>query len=164
MLLVVSLSDPLGLECAQGGEGGGTLPDGELTVSRCDDLDLSASWGESDNFVFQSVWETLVHGGTTGEDHVLAEILSDINIGVGDGLPGEGVHGLAGLSVEFWLEEELWALHSDVSLNVNDGLIWESVLLVGLRRLLGLLEFLIVLGCDEAKFFLDVLDDFHLGR
>jgi hypothetical protein len=82
MLLVVSLSDPLGLECAQGGECGGTLPDGEFTVSRCDNLDLSASWGETDDFVLQSIWEALVHGGTSRQDHVLAEILSDINVGV----------------------------------------------------------------------------------
>jgi hypothetical protein len=73
------------------------------------------------------------------------------------------MHGLAGLSIELWLEEELRAPHSYVSLNVNDGLIWEGVLLVGLGRLFGLLEFLIVLGCDEAQFFLDVLHDFHLG-
>ena len=95
MLLVVIGGDPGGGEGAEGGEGGGTLPDSELTVGRGDDLDLSASWGEANNFILQSVGETLVHGGTTGEDKVLAEFLSDINIGGLDGLPGEGMEGLA---------------------------------------------------------------------
>ena len=81
MLLVVLGGDPGGSEGAEGGEGGSTLPDGELTVGGCNDLDFSSSWGEADDFILKSIWKTLIHGGTTGEDNVLAEILSDINIG-----------------------------------------------------------------------------------
>ena len=95
VLLVVLGGDPGGSEGAEGGEGGGTLPDSELTVGRGDDLNLSASWGEANDLILQSIWESLVHGGTTGEDDVLAKILSDINIGGLDGLPSEGVDGLA---------------------------------------------------------------------
>ena len=95
VLFVVGLGDPGSGEGAEGREGGGTLPYSELTVGGGDDLDLGTSWGESNDLVLQSIWETLVHGGTTGEDEVLAELLSDINVGGLDGLPGEGVEGLA---------------------------------------------------------------------
>ena len=95
MFLVVIGGDPGGSEGAEGGEGGGTLPDGELTVGGGDDLDLGTSWGEANDLILQSVGETLVHGGTTGEDEVLAELLSDVDVGGLDGLPGEGMDGLA---------------------------------------------------------------------
>ena len=95
VLLLVLGSDPGGSEGAEGGEGGGTLPDGKRTVGGGDDLDLGASWGEANDLILQSVGKTLVHGGTTGEDQVLAELLSDIDVGGLDGLPGEGMDGLA---------------------------------------------------------------------
>lgn len=133
MLVVLFLGNPGGSEGAQGAEGGGSLPYGELTVCGCNDLDLSAGWGESNNFVLQSVWESLVHGGTSGQDNVLAKILSDIDIRSLNGLPGELMDGLARETIKGWLEEELWALHSDGSLDFKDFLIWESELLVVLR-------------------------------
>ena len=95
VFLVVLGGDPGGSEGAEGGEGGGTLPDGKLTVGGGDNLDLGTSWGEANDLVLQSVGKTLVHGGTTGEDEVLAELLSDIDVGGLDGLPGEGMPGLA---------------------------------------------------------------------
>ena len=124
VLLVVILGDPGGGEGAKGGEGWGTLPDSELTVGGGDDLNFCTSWGKANDLVFKSVWKSLVHGGTTREDKVLAEILSDVNVGSLDGLPGELVHGLAGLSVQLWLEEELWACDSDSSWNIDDSLVW----------------------------------------
>ena len=95
MLLVVIGSDPGGGEGAEGREGGGTLPDSELTVGGGNNLDLGTSWGEANDLILQSVWKTLVHGGTSRENKVLAKLLSYIDVGGLDGLPGEGMDGLA---------------------------------------------------------------------
>ena len=81
MLGVVLGSDPGGGKGAEGSKSGGTLPDGVLTVSGGDDTNLGTSGSEGGDFVLESVSETFVHGGTTGEDDVLAEILTDIDIG-----------------------------------------------------------------------------------
>ena len=130
VLFVVSLGDPGSGEGAEGGEGGGTLPYSELTVGGGDDFHLGAWWSEVGKLRLESVSKTSVHGGTTGEDDVLAEILSDVNIGSLDRFPGELVEGGAGHTGEGWLEEEFWAAHSDDTTDVDDSLIWKSVWLV----------------------------------
>jgi len=163
MLIIISLGDPLSSEGAEGGEGRCTLPDGELTVGRCDDLDLGTSWGKINNFILKSVGETLVHGSSTGEDKVRAEGLSDINIRFLNGVPGEGMDGLDFLSVELWVEEELWALHSDLSWNGDDLLVWEGECFVGLSGLLCLGGLFAEVGSDIAAVLLNVLNDFFLG-
>ena len=46
VLLVVGLSDPAGSKGAERAESRGTNPDGELTVSGCDNADVGASWAK----------------------------------------------------------------------------------------------------------------------
>ena len=104
MLFVISLGDPGGGECAKGREGGGTLPDSELTVGRSDNFHLGSWWGELGELSLKSISKTSVHGGTTREDNVLAKILSDINIRSLDRFPGELMEGGAGQTGEGWLE------------------------------------------------------------
>ena len=133
MLLVVGLGDPGGIEGGEGGEGGGSLPDSELTVGRGDDLDLSAWWGFVGELGLQSVGETSVHGGTTREDNILAKVLSDVDVGSLNGVPGGVLEGIAGHTREAWLEKKLWAAHSDDSTDVDDSLVWKGVWLVVLR-------------------------------
>jgi hypothetical protein len=58
------------------------------------DLDLSTAGSKVDNFFLKSVSETLVHGGTTGEDYVLAEVFSGIRVGGLNGSPSKGVKGM----------------------------------------------------------------------
>ena len=164
MLFIISLGDPGGGECAKGREGGGTFPYSELTVSGSDDFHLSAWWGELGELRFKSISETSVHGGTTREDNVLAEILSNINIRSLNRLPGEFVEGSASHTGKGWLEEEFWAAHSHNTTNVDDSLIWKGVWFVILRGALSSLGFLIEVLSDVAKFFFNVLDDFFLGR
>ena len=60
------------------------------------------------------------------------------------------MHGLAGLSVKVWLEEELWACDSDSSWNVDDSLVWKSVWLVGFRGCSSSCFLIIVLGGNIA--------------
>lgn len=91
-------------------------------------LQTITTWGEGGDLGLQSVGNTLVHGGTTGHDDVFAEILSDINVGGLDGGMAKSVDTLAGHTVELWLEEELWALHSVGTVYGEDSLIWEGVL------------------------------------
>ncbi len=68
-------------ESAEGGDGCGTLPDSVFTVGGGNDLNRSTAGSKFFYFVLKSVCETLVHGGTTGEDDVLAEGFSDIDVG-----------------------------------------------------------------------------------
>ena len=80
MLLVVLGGDPAGLEGRQRGESGGTSPDGKLTVGAGVNSDLGASRGQVDDLLLQAVSEALVHGGATRKDHILGEILSNVNV------------------------------------------------------------------------------------
>jgi len=127
MLLVLGLGDPGGGEGREGSESGGTLPDSVLSVGSGNDSDLGAWGSESDDLGLYSIGDALVHGGTTGHDDVLEEVASDIDVRVGDGFPGEVLDGVAGLSVELWLEDKLRDLHTDGTLNSDLGSIWESV-------------------------------------
>ena len=163
MLIVLVLGDPRSGEGAEGSESGGTLPDGVLSVGRGNDSDLGTTWGEGGDLGLQSVGNTLVHGGTTGHDDVLQEVLSDIDVGAGDGLPGEGLDAIAGLAVEVGLEDKLGDLHTDGTGDGDLASIWESVRLVELGRGLsgGVLGSVVL--SDEGELLLDILDDFELG-
>ena len=134
VLLVLILADPGGGEGAEGSKSGGTLPDGVLSVWGGDNTDLGAVRGEVGDLSLQTVRDAFVHGGTTGHDDVLEEVASDIDIGVGDGGPGELLDGVAALTVEVWLEDELRNLHTDGTLDGDLRSIWESVSLVKLGR------------------------------
>jgi len=128
MLLVVLLGDPGRGEGAERGEGRSSLPHGVLTVSGSDDTDLSAGGGERDELGLQAIGNTIVHGGTTGHDDVLAQVFTDIDIGGLDGSPGEAVDGLASLAILGGVEEELRASHAHGGGDGDDSLIGESVL------------------------------------
>lgn len=166
VLLVVGLGNPRVGEAAEGAEGGGTSPDRELSGWLGNNSNVGTGWELGLELVLESVGKTLVHGGTTGEDDVLGEILSDIDISLLDGVVGDVLDTLAAHTVEGWLEEELWTSESNLAWNVDDSLIWHGVgLVVGAGRLsLGavLLVGLLLVG-NEAAGLLDVLDNFELG-
>lgn len=165
-LVVLGGADPLAGEGAEGGEGGGTSPDRVLSGGIGDHSDIVSGWECGGHLVLESLGETLEHGGTSGEDDVLGEVLSHVKIGLIDGFVGDLLHRVVGSSVKGWLEEELWSLDSDLSLNDEDFLIWESVVLVKrtgvLAGSLGLLESLLGLT-NIAGLLLDLSNDFHLG-
>jgi len=163
VLAVVSLGDPGGLEGAEGSESGGTLPDGVLTVGGGNDSNLGTGWELGSDLLLESLGETLVHGGTTGEDKVLAEVLTHIDVGGLDGGIAEHVEGLARLTVELWLEEELWALNTHGGGNGDHTSVGEGELHVLLGGVLALFHFLLVLLGNDGSLLLDVLDDFELS-
>jgi hypothetical protein len=132
VLLVLLCADPGGGKGAEGGERGGTLPDGVLSVGSGDNTDFGAWGSEGGELSLETVGDTLVHSGATRHDDVLEEITTDIDVGGLGGFPREGLDGLARLAVEVWLEDELGDLHSDGTLNLNLASVWESVGLVEL--------------------------------
>jgi len=163
VLGVVLGGDPAGGKGAKRSEGRSSLPHGVLTVGSGDHSDLGASRGQGHNFVLQSVGETLVHGGATGEDDVLAEVLSDVDIRGLHGLPGEFVDREHRLSVQLRLEEQLGSCHSYGAGHSDDALIREGEVLVlgaagGCFHLLSL----VVLG-NVAKFLLNFTHNFGFG-
>jgi hypothetical protein len=163
VLVVLGLEDPLALEGGEGGENGTTDPDGVLTLRGSDDAGLEAGGTSALELLGEALGHTVEHGGTTGEDDVGEEILADVDIALGDGLGDEG-----GVAVtiaetdEVGLEEGLRAAEA-LRLDGDDGGIGELELsLDGLVVLL--LHLFVEVEGDVAGLFLDVADDFLLGR
>lgn len=163
VLLVFCLADPGGCEGAEGGKSGGTLPDGVLSIGGGDDTDLRACRSESGDLGLETIGDAFVHGGATGEDDVLEEVASHIDIGSLDGLPGKGMDGVTALAVQLGLEEELRDLHANGALHGDLASIGKRVCLVlcGGRFSSGSLG--VVVLSDKAELFLDILDDFELS-
>ena len=157
VLLVLGLGDPRGAERAERGESGGTLPDGVLAVGSGDNPDLGAGGGESLELLLQALGDALVHGGTTGEDDVLAKIFTHIDIGCGDGLPSELVERLARLAVELGLEDQLGGLHTELAWDGDLSLVGKFVDLIELGAALSGLRLVLVVEGDEAALLLDGL-------
>jgi len=161
-LVVLLLGDPHGLEGGEGSKNGATNPDRVLSLWWRDDLDLHGGWGEGGDLLLHSVGNTWVHGGTTGEDVVGVEVLSDINIALHDGVVG-GLVDTSGLHTdEGWLEEGLWASESLVT-DGDDLTVWELVALLEGGGAGGGGHLLLEVEGDVAELLLDVSDDLSLG-
>ena len=164
MLVVLALADPAGTERAKRGEGGGTLPDGVLAVGSGNDSDLGACGGESLELLLQALGDASVHGGTAGEDDVLAEVLAHIDIRGGDRFPSEGMERVARLTVELRLEDKLGGLHAELAGDGDLALVGKLVDLIKLRATFSSGSFLFVVESDEADLLLDGLDNLELSR
>jgi len=161
-LVVLLLGDPHSLEGGEGSQDGATNPDRVLSLWWRDDLDLHGGWGEGGDLLLHSVGNTWVHGGTTGEDVVGVEVLSDINIALHDGVVG-GLVDTGGLHTdEGWLEEGLWASESLVT-DGDDLTVWELVALLEGGGGGGGGHLLLEVEGDVAELLLDVSDDLSLG-
>jgi len=146
------------------GENGTTNPDGVFSFSWGIDLNLHLSWGKVLHFLFESLWDTIVHGRTTRHDHVFVEVSSDIDITFHDGFEGKFVH-LWDLSSDGskWVEEGFWASELLVT-NGDDVSVREFVLLFLGGGVFVLLHFFLEVKGDVTELLLDVSDDFELGR
>jgi len=161
-LVVLGLGDPHGLEGGEGSKDGATNPDRVLSLWWRDDLDLHGGWSEGGDLLLHSVSNTRVHGGTTGEDVVSVEVLSDINVALHDGVVG-GLVDTGGLHTdEGWLEEGLWASESLVT-DGDDLTVWELVALLEGGGAGGGGHLLLEVEGDVAELLLDVSDDLSLG-
>jgi len=157
--VVVLLGDPHGLECGEGSKDGTSDPDRVFSLWWSNDLDLHGGWSKSSDFLLHSVGNTWVHGGTSGEDVVSVQVLTDVNVALHDRVVGGLMDTSRFHTNEGWLEKGLWATESFVS----DG----DDLTVG--KFIALLEgggggggghFLLEVQGNIAKLFLDVSDDF----
>ena len=83
-LVIFSLGDPHGLKGGQRGQDGATDPDGVLSFWWRDDLDLHGAGRQGGDLLLHTVGNTWVHSGTTGQDIVGIQVLSDINVALHD--------------------------------------------------------------------------------
>jgi len=161
-LVVLLLGDPHSLEGGEGSQDGATNPDRVLSLWWRDDLDLHGGWGEGGDLLLHSVGNTWVHGGTTGEDVVGVEVLSDVNVALHDGVVG-GLVDTGGLHTdEGWLEEGLWASESLVT-DGDDLTVWELVALLEGGGGGGGGHLLLEVERHVAELLLDVSHDLSLG-
>lgn len=79
-LVVLLLRDPHLLEGRERGEDGTTDPYRVLSLGRGDDLDLHGGGSEGGELLLHSVGDTGEHSGTSREDDVSVQVLSDIDI------------------------------------------------------------------------------------
>jgi len=161
-LVVFLLGDPHSLEGREGSKDGATNPDGVFPFWWGDDLDLHGGWGKGGDLLLHTVSNTWVHGGTTGEDVVSVEVLSDVNVALHDRVVS-GLVDTGGFHTnEGWLEEGLWASESFVT-DGDDLTVWEFVGFLQRGGGSGGGHFLLEVEGDVAELFFDVSDDFSFG-
>jgi len=160
--VVFLLGDPHLLEGGQRGQDGSSDPDGVFTLRGSDDLDLNGGWSQGSDFLLHSVSNTRVHGGTTRQDGVGVQVLTDIDVALHDGVVNGLVDTARFHTQEGRLEESLRATET----LVTDG----DDLTVG--QVIGLFEgggggsgghFLFEVKSNIAQLFLDVTDNFSLS-
>ena len=161
-LIVLLLGDPHLLEGGQGSKDGSSNPDGVFPLWGSNDLDLDGGWGKSGDLLLHAVSNTRVHGGTSRENSIGIEILTDINITLHDGVVDGFMDSARFHSQEGRLEESLWAPEPFIA-NGNN-------LAVG--KLIGLLKgggssssshFLFKVKSNIAELLLDVSDNLTLS-
>ena len=143
VLLVLFLGDPLGFEGGEGRKGGTTGPDGVVSILGGDDLDHTSVWAHGVELLLESIWESLVESGSSGEDDVGVKVLSNINVTFLDGTEAHLVHtlNLVTLLDQFWEEQTFWSQES-WGVDGNSLTIWKFVHLLELGGLgsLGLIS------------------------
>lgn len=157
--VVFLFGDPHLLEGGQGSQDGSTDPYGVFPFWGCDDLDLDCGWSKSGDFLLHTVSNTWVHGGTTGEDGVGIQVLTDVDVALHDGVV-DGFVDTAGFHTqEGRLEESFWATESFVT-DGDDLTVRKFVALFERGGSGGGGHFLFEVEGDIAEFFLDVTDNF----
>jgi len=160
VLFVLVLGDPLRLEGGQGGEGGSSSPDAVVSILGGDDLDHVLLGAHGVELFLKSVGKTFVEGGTSREDHVGVEVLSDVDITLLDGLEAHGVHTWSLISFldEAWVEESLWS-HESWAVDHHGLTIGKLVVHLELTGLGGLGLIGGWVEGNEAALLLDTSDD-----
>jgi len=161
-LVIFLLGDPHLLEGGQGGQDGATDPYRVLTLRGSNNLDLNCGWSQGGDFLLHSVSNTGVHGGTSGQDSVGVQILTNVNIALHNGVVNGLVDSAAFHTQERGLEQGLGATEPFVANGDN----------LTVRKLIGLFQgggsssgghFLFKVQGNVAQLFLNVSDNFSLS-
>merc|ERR1719334_2058379 len=161
-LVVFLLGDPHLLEGGKRRQDRASDPNGVLSFWRSDDLYLHGGGSHAGDFLLHAVGDTGVHRGTTGQDCVRVEVLTDIDIALHDGveatfLDADDLH-----SQEGWAEHRFGAAETLVT-NRRD---------LSVGQLVGLFDgggggggghLRLEIESDVAELLLDVADDLTLG-
>merc|ERR1712156_202151 len=78
--VIFLLADPHLLERGEGSKNGSSNPYGVLPFWWSNNLDLHGWWGKSNKFLLHSVINSWVHRGTSRQDSVGVQVLSNVNI------------------------------------------------------------------------------------
>ena len=115
------------------------------------------------NIIFIKSKLTWVHGGASGKHSVGIQVLPDVNVALHDRVVGVLVDTRDFHSQEGWLEESLRSPEPLVSDGDNLS-VWELVALLQGAGAGSGLHLLFEVQGDVAELFLDVTDNFPLGR
>merc|ERR1739838_133247 len=133
------------VEKVERGQDGSSDPAGVFPLWWGDDLDLHGWWGEGGDLLLHAVSDTWEHGGSSGQNGVGVQVLSDIDVAVHDAVVGALVDSSGFHSEEGGLEQDLWAAES-LSSNGDD---------LSIGQLIG--------EGNIAQLLLDVANDLTLG-
>jgi len=79
-LVVLLFTDPHLLEGRQRSQNRTTNPDGVFSLWWGDDFDFHGGWSQVTDFFLHPVGDSWVHSGTTRQDGVGVQVLSDIDV------------------------------------------------------------------------------------
>jgi len=83
-LVIFLLAYPHLLECGQRGTDRSADPDGILPLRRSNDLDLHGRRSECRDLFLHAVGDSGEHGGTTGQDGVGVQVLTNVDVALHD--------------------------------------------------------------------------------
>jgi len=161
-LVVFLFGDPHLLESGQGSQDGTADPDGIFALRRSNDLDLHGRRSQSSNLLLHTVSNTRVHGGTTGQDRVGIQVLTDVDIALHDRVVSCLMDTAGFHAQERRLEQSLGAAESLVS-NGDDLTVGQFVRLLQRCRRSSSCHFLFEVESNVAELLLDVTDNFTLS-
>jgi len=161
-LVELLLGDPHFLEGGERSQDGATDPDGVFPLGRSDDLDLHGGRSHAGDLFLHTIGDTGVHGGTTRQDGVGVEILTDIDVALHDGVEGSLMNADNLHTQEGWLEDGLGAAETLVT-NGDDLSVGQLVGLFERRGGLSDVHLILEVESDVAKLLLDVTDDLALS-
>mmetsp|Transcript_29594 Transcript_29594/g.54303 ORF Transcript_29594/g.54303 Transcript_29594/m.54303 type:complete len:380 (+) Transcript_29594:92-1231(+) len=162
-LVVLLLANPHTLESRKTRQNTSSNPHGVLTLWWGNNLDLNRCRGQRRDLLAHTLTDSRKHGGTSRQNNVGIQILTDIDIALHDGLEG-GVRNTIHLETsQVRLKEDLGTTETFVPNNNNVTIGKLETLLEG-RGFRSLLHLLLEVHRDEAQGLLDIANNLTLGR
>merc|ERR1719370_251309 len=159
--VVFLFGDPHLLERRQGGQDGSSDPHRVFSLWWGDDLDLHGGWGQLGDLLLHAVGDAGEHGGSSRQDGVGVQILTDVDVALHDRVVGGLVDAGGFHSDEGGLEQSLGASESLVS-NGDHLSIGQLVALLQRGATGGSLHLLLKVQSDVRQLLFDVTHDLTL--